>query len=263
MFCYPSPLHLMQMYSTVACMWYKMSTIWWIVVQSVMAYKLFFYNHYTCPVTVYVYNRCSNAIMLCTTGNQIIGILYHTYAFVQYICIKWTGLGQQHIATCLLLQLGKKIRFRKGVNGVPLWEHPHCSSLSSVCASIQCNPTVPPYNWWPRHMTDKTILSTTKQRDPPQNVAQHYTPLTHHQQEQKQPMALLWAIGCTGRIHWPCSHTGLLCASPDNRLPRWTYSSAASPDHHASPDNRLSGTHSPAASPDLCATPDNQLPWTD
>jgi len=171
--------------------------------------------HYNCPVTVYVYNRYSYAITLCTTGNQIIGILYHTYAFVQYICIIWTGLGQQHIATCLLLQLGKKIRFRKDANGVPLWGHPHCSSLSSVCVSIQCSPTVPPYNWWPWCTTDKTIPTTTKQQDPVQNAAQHFTPLAHHQQEQNHPTALLWAIGCTGQTHWPA-------ATPDVSAPLWT-----------------------------------------
>jgi len=39
---YPSPVHFMQIYSTVACLWYKVSTIWIIVVQSIMAYKLLF-----------------------------------------------------------------------------------------------------------------------------------------------------------------------------------------------------------------------------
>jgi hypothetical protein len=126
-----------------------MSTIWWIVVHSAMAivsfyvlfvckcvlyfchwvttqlqltniYQTSIYTicHHTCPVTLYVCNRCSYAITLCTTGNQIIGILYHTYAFVQYICIKWTGLGQHHIATCLLLQLCKKMLIRKDANGM-------------------------------------------------------------------------------------------------------------------------------------------------
>jgi len=61
-----------------------------------------------------------------------------------------------------------------------------------------------------------------------------------------------------------CSHTGLLCASPHNRLPRRTHLSTASTDHHASPDNRLPRrTHSSAASPDLSATLDNQLPRAD
>ena len=71
--------------------------------------------------------------------------------------------------------------------------------------------------WWPRRVTwlynmmesaDET-LSTTEQTqwDPPQGVVQHHTPPTHHQQEYKQPMALLQTNAG--------SHV-----SPDNRLCR-------------------------------------------
>ena len=45
------------------------------------------------------------------------------------------------------------------------------------------------------------ILSTSKQRDPPQDAAQQHSPSAHHQQEQKQPTALLRTIGRTGRTH--------------------------------------------------------------
>jgi hypothetical protein len=128
--CYPSPVHLMQIYGTVACMWYKMSSIWWIVAErNGLQTSIYTICHHTCPVTMYVYNRCSYDIMLCTTVNQIIGILYHTHACVQYICIRWTGLGQQHIATCLPLQLCKKIWIRKEANGM----------LQNIKCCIKCH----------------------------------------------------------------------------------------------------------------------------
>ena len=58
-----------------------------------------------------------------------------------------------------------------------------------------------------------------------------------------------------------CSHTGLLRASPENRLPRRTHSSMASPDPLASPDNRLPRrTHSSTASLGHLASPENRLP---
>jgi len=48
------------------------------------------------------------------------------------------------------------------------------------------------------------MLSTSKQRDPPQD-APHRSPSAHHQQEQKQPTALLRTFGCTGRTHSPAA----------------------------------------------------------
>ena len=109
-----------------------------------------------------------------------------------------------------------------------------------------------------------TLLSTTKQWDPPQHAAQRHPPSVHHQQEQKQPTVLLRTTSCTGRTHSPA-------ATPDFSVPLRII---GCPDglthlqpHRITTPLWIIGctgrTHLPAASPDLCATPDNQLPRTD
>jgi len=50
---------------------------------------------------------------------------------------------------------------------------------------------------------DEEHDTTSQQTEPTQQregAAQHHTPAALHQQEHKQPTALLWTIGCTGGL---------------------------------------------------------------
>jgi hypothetical protein len=83
------------------------------------------------------------------------------------------------------------------------------------------------------------ITEPTNRWDPLHFAAQHHTPPAFHQQEQKQPTALLWTIGCPGRTHSPAATPDLIAPFRIIGYPGRTHLPTASLDLHTSSDNRL------------------------